>query len=243
MIITTAAGETKQAYDILVIATGTRTIGDLPWKSSQDGYQATKDILDKYRDLVKSSKSIVVAGGGPTGVETAGELGFEYGKTKEITLITSAAELCHDCFPINVSQFAEKELLKLHVKITKGVRVTDSKPTADGKTELTLDNGETKTVDLYLPTVGMLPNSEFIPKALLDDKGYVAVDEFLRVKTVKDVWAVGDISNLDPAQIIYLNKQITAIAKNLDLVIKGKEPVAYKSGGDRKFPVSSSCPL
>lgn len=236
VIITTASGESKQAYDLLVLATGTRTTGELPWKASPAGYQATKDILHKYRDQVKSAKSIVIGGGGPTGIEAVGELGFEYGKTKDITLITAAPELAHDCLPVNISQGAEKELQKLNVNFIKGVKITDSKPTADGKTELLLDNGQTKTVDLYLPTVGLLPNSGYIPKTLLDDKGYVIVDEYLRVKGAEGVWAVGDISNIDPSQFVYLQKQIPAITKNLDLVLKGKQPIPYKSGGDRGFP-------
>lgn len=238
VIITTAAGETKQTYDVLVLATGTRTTGDLPWKASLKGYQATKDILDKYRDLVQSADSIVLGGGGPTGVEAAGEIGFEYGKTKDITLITAGPELCDDCLPVNISKVAEKELQKLHVKITKGVKITSSTLNAEGKTELTLSNGETKTVDLYLPTTGLLPNSEYIPKSLLDDKGYVIVDEFLRVKGIENAWAVGDVSNIDPSQFVYLQKQIPAMTKNLDLVLKGKQPVAYKSGGDRESPCS-----
>jgi len=85
--ISTASGEMKQQYDILIIATGSRTIGDVPWKGSLSGFEATRDSLHKIQDQVKVAKSIVIGGGGPTGVETAGELGFEYGKAKKITLV------------------------------------------------------------------------------------------------------------------------------------------------------------
>jgi NADH dehydrogenase FAD-containing subunit len=226
----------------LILATGTRTIGDLPWKSSVKGYEATKEILHKYRDQVKTAKSIVLGGGGPTGAETAGELGFEFRKSKEITLITSAPELCADSLSVNIAKVAEKELQKLHVKIVKGVKITGVKPTEDGKTELTLDNGETKITDLYLPTVGVLPNSEYVPKALLDEKGYVVVDQNLRVKNATDIWAAGDIIDIEPSQLVYCEKQATALAKNLDLTLKGKEPVPYKTGGDRKYFSSPSLP-
>lgn len=217
-----------------MLATGTRTNGDLPWKASLSGYQATKDNLHKYQDLVKHAKSIALGGGGATGVEAAGELGFEYGKTKDITLITAAPELVPDGLIISASKFAEKELKRMHVTVMKGVKIIDSTTTVEGKTELTLGNGEKKIVDLYLPTTGNYPNSEYIPKALLDDKGHVVVDEYLRVKNADAAWAVGDISNADPSQIVYLMKQIPAISKNIDLVIKGKQPIAYKTGGDRE---------
>jgi NADH dehydrogenase FAD-containing subunit len=166
-------------------------------------------------------------------VETAAELGFEYGKTKEITLITAGKELLVDSMPTNIAQGAESTIKKLNVTVIKGVKILSSTPTADGKAELSLDNGEKKIVDLYLPTIGVIPNTEYVPKNLLDDKGQVVVDEYLKVKGAQDVWAAGDLTNLDFAQIIYAEKQATAAAKNLDLVLNGKEPVPYKSGGDR----------
>lgn len=190
--------------------------------------------MHKTQEQVKAAKSIVVGGAGPTGVETAAELAFEYGKTKEVTLITAGKELLTDCMPTNIAQGAEATIKKMHVNVVKGVKILSSTPAADGQTELSLDNGEKMTVDLYLPTIGVIPNTEYVPKKLLDDKGQVIVDEFLRVKDTQDIWAAGDLTNLDFAQIIYCEKQATAAAKNLDLVLKGKEPVVYKSGGDRK---------
>jgi NADH dehydrogenase FAD-containing subunit len=205
----------------------------VPWKSSLNGYEHTRNGLHKIQEQVKAAKTIVVGGAGPTGVETAAELGFEYGKAKEITLVTAGNELLVDSMPTNIAQGAENTIKKMHVNVVKGVKVLSSTPTADGKTELSLDNGENMIVDLYLPTIGVIPNTEYVPKNLLDDKGQVVVDEFLRVKATEDIWAAGDLTSLDFAQIVYTEKQATAAAKNLDLVLKGKEPVAYKSGGGR----------
>lgn len=204
----------------------------MPWKSSLNGYEHTRDGLHKIQKQVNAAQTIIVGGAGPTGVETAAELAFEYGKTKEVTLITAGEELLVGSMPTNIAQGAEGTIKKLGVNVVKGVKITASTPTSDGKTELSLDNGETRLVDLYLPTIGMIPNTEYVPKNLLDDKGQVVVDEFLRVKGVQDVWAAGDVTNLDFAQIVYAEKQATAAAKNLDAVLKGKEPVAYKESGE-----------
>jgi NADH dehydrogenase FAD-containing subunit len=87
--ISTPKGDRTQAYDILIIATGAHSVGDVPWKASLSGYQATVDTLHKIQEQVKAAKTIVVGGAGPTGVETSGELGYEYGKDKEITLVCS----------------------------------------------------------------------------------------------------------------------------------------------------------
>lgn len=58
-------------------------------------------------------------------------------------------------------------------------------------------------VDLYIPTIGLLPNTEYVPKHLLNEKGDVMVDQFLRVKSVEDVWAAGDIVDCQPGQFVY----------------------------------------
>lgn len=60
----------------------------MPWKN-EGSYEHGKETLHGMQRRVYAAKSIVVGGAGPTGVETAGELGFEYGKVKEITLVSS----------------------------------------------------------------------------------------------------------------------------------------------------------
>ena len=85
--VATAKGEKVITYDILILATGTRTKGDIPFKLG-DSYEATRDALHDFQSKVKKANSIVVGGAGATGVETAGELAFEYGKQKTITLVS-----------------------------------------------------------------------------------------------------------------------------------------------------------
>lgn len=67
------------------------------------GYDATKDLLHKVQKQVKAAKSIVIGGAGATGVEAIAELGFEYGKSKELTLITSGKELLVGTMPTNIA--------------------------------------------------------------------------------------------------------------------------------------------
>jgi NADH dehydrogenase FAD-containing subunit len=100
-----------------------------------------------------------------------------------------------------------------------------------GQTELTLSDGSKMTCDLYLPTTGLIPNNSYIPTSLLDQNGYVLVDEFLHVKGTNDAWAVGDISSVQRPQFINTDKQSTAVAKNIGLVLKGQTPVKFATGG------------
>ena len=90
VVVTTGGAEKAIDYDILILATGSRTKGgDTPFKP-RESYEATLNALHDFQDRVKKANSIVIGGAGPTGVETAGELGFEYGTTKNITLV------CHN---------------------------------------------------------------------------------------------------------------------------------------------------
>jgi len=53
--------------------------------------------------------------------------------------------------------------------------------------------------DLTLWAVGKVrPHSTFLPPAVLDDEGFVRVDEFLMVSGHPDVFAVGDVAATDP---------------------------------------------
>lgn len=77
-------------YDHLILATGSRTINDTPLKGL-GSTDKTKAALHDFQGRIEKAKIIVVAGGGVTGVEVAGELGFQYGRIKEILLVCSTA--------------------------------------------------------------------------------------------------------------------------------------------------------
>ena len=80
-----SVGETLD-YDYLILATGSHTRGHTPFKGLGTT-EETRDALHDFQSEVTKSKTIVIAGAGVTGVETAGELAFEYGRGKEIFLV------------------------------------------------------------------------------------------------------------------------------------------------------------
>lgn len=86
-----ANGEKMIDYDILLLTTGSSVNSEAPFKGL-GSTQATKDALHKFQGRVKNARSIVVAGGGPTGIETAGEIAYVYGSEKKITLVSSRLE-------------------------------------------------------------------------------------------------------------------------------------------------------
>jgi NADH dehydrogenase FAD-containing subunit len=83
--ISSSSGNRVLKYDFLILATGSRTKVETPFKGL-GSTETTKDALHDFQARVKMAKTIVVAGAGVTGVEIAGELAFEYGKQKKIIL-------------------------------------------------------------------------------------------------------------------------------------------------------------
>jgi len=223
-------GPRTLTYDQLVLATGANCPStEVPWKASGT-YEEALALLHATADKVKAAQHIVVAGAGPTGVEVAGELGFEYGKTKEIVLLSGDDTLVGGDI---TAPGAANELKKLRVTIKHSSRVVSSAPAPDGtggKTVLTLASGDSLTTDLYLPTMGLVPNSSYVAPRYLDAArhGTVVVDDLLRVSGTANVWAAGDVISRPRAGFMITQKQAASVAKNVDLVLKGRDPVPAK---------------
>jgi apoptosis-inducing factor 2 len=118
--------EISISYHALVLATGSRSQSPV-WSSYGNGHEEIETALANANAQVKSAKSIVIAGGGPAGVETAGEIaeylngtpGWFQTRPKnpkaQITLITSSEKLLPVLRPAIAKQ-AEYDLNRLGVE-------------------------------------------------------------------------------------------------------------------------------
>ena len=66
---------------------------------------------------------------------------------------------------------------------------------------ITLDNGTILNVKGVFIYVGYRPATEFVPKEILDENGYVKVNEKLETE-INGVYAIGDIINKDTYQLV-----------------------------------------
>lgn len=203
-VTTASAGDRTLNYDFLVLATGARApTDDVLWKNPGT-YEEGTSKLRAIGERVQAAQSYVIGGAGMTGVETAAELKYEYGG-KEVTLICAGPELLNGD---SLASGAESQIAKLGVKIRKDVKVTGSTPGADGKTEVALSDGSTISTDMYIPTVGVVPNSEFLPASMLTERKYVSVDEHFRVKGHQNIWAAGDVVSIPRATFGHTDKTV-----------------------------------
>ena len=214
--------DSSMRYDSLVIASGTSFASAL-WTVA-DGEQPLIDALKLYHASIPKAQSILIAGGGPAGVETAGEFGETYGGKKEITLLSGSTRLLSRLHNKGVGADAQSRLTKMGIRvINDNVRVTSSRREGD-KEVLQLSDGTTKTVDVYIEATGDKPNSKFVPSAWLNDNNYVKTDgQTLRldVPGVRDVYCVGTVASYSNGSIMDATFSTSAILHSIKLDLQG----------------------
>ncbi|XP_019178449.1 PREDICTED: internal alternative NAD(P)H-ubiquinone oxidoreductase A1, mitochondrial-like isoform X2 [Ipomoea nil] len=137
----------------------------------------------------------VVVGGGPTGVEFSGELSDfikrdvhqRYAHVKDyihVTLIEAKEIL--SSFDDRLRIYATKQLTKSGVRLVRGV-VQDVQPK-----KIILNDGTEVPYGLLVWSTGVGPSSFVESLDIPKSHGRIGVDEWLRVPSVQDVFAIGD---------------------------------------------------
>ena len=263
-IINTTVGEID--YDYLVMAFGAKTnfFGNkdieattLPMKSVSEAMKLRNTILRNLELALteedparkQALMNIVVVGGGASGVEIVGAvaemkkniIARDYpdldSSQMHIYLVNAVDRLLSAMDPVS-SKRAERDLKELHVHIRQPQFATEYK---DGilKTSAGLEI-PTQTV---IWVSGICANTvEGFPAESIGHAGRFLTDRFCRVKGVKDVYAIGDVSLVEgdeeyplghPQLAQVAMQQAKTVAKNFKAMSKGKElkPFKYKNLG------------
>jgi NADH dehydrogenase FAD-containing subunit len=244
---TTDTEETLQ-YHALVVATGSQTYH--PAFSMSSDAQSTLDAITSTNKAVNSAKKIVIVGGGPTAVEFAGEVGeHRNGKSgnpapkTSITLITADKQLLPMLRPA-IAEAAEQKLKALGVNVVYKTRVTKSTNTKSGGAVLTLSTGKEMNTDLVIPAYGVTPNSSWLPKELLNEKGYLINNpKTLRVDAAGPrVYAFGDVASYSRNNIWDITMALPTLAVNMKrdlLSYNSMLPDDKPKGKDRVYTVDT----
>jgi apoptosis-inducing factor 2 len=237
------------SYWALVLATGTRTYSPLYSLQGND-YSEIEDALKRTQAQLRTAKHILIVGGGPSGVETAGEIGehlngaagwFSSSPSNpkaKITLITSSSKLLPQLRQA-ISDTAEKYLNRVGVNVRYNTKLSSQESLGDGRTKVILHDGEEIETDLFIPAMGTLPLSEYVPDHLKDPAGYVIQnDTTLRVeKAGPRVYAVGDVGTASDNTLPTVMYSVPVLETNLkrDLLAAHKDAAAAATGKDRTF--------
>jgi NADH dehydrogenase FAD-containing subunit len=254
VFINLASGSTEKIdFYALVIATGTSTPSPLLGLNRDEEFLRTN--WTAFREALPTANSIIIAGGGPAGIETAGELGeFLNGRAGwlssnlenpkvPITVVTAGSKILPALRPA-IAKKAEEYLAKVGVTVVKNARVKNVAPQGAGtdsvatKAMLTLEDGKTLEADLYIPAIGTRPNTGFMQEALLTTDGRVDTNtSTLRVdKAGPRIYAVGDVASYARPAVHLILGAIPVLCANIKrdlLLASGKEESSV--GKDRVF--------
>lgn len=220
-------GETSYPYDFLVLSTG--SVPQEPSPSLEEKINFFKAENEK----LKAATNILIVGGGPTGVELAGEIVTDF-PDKKVTLVHGGPRL--------LEFIGEKAGVKaLKWLQSKGVTVKFNEKIEDVSAAQWGSSGTFKTVsgeeiptDYLAVAIGRTANAGWVGETFASamDKGSIKVDPFLKVEGQEDVFAAGDVSSLSPKLGYLAVQQAICIAGNIKAVIeaeaKGKPVKALK---------------
>ena len=224
-VVTNEGASRTIHYDAVVIATGSHFRENMPFKN-MSSTEETKDRLHEFTKQIASASSIVVAGAGITGVELAAELGTQYGGKKQITLIADKSLPLAEKFKTDMRDTVRRELERFQVKIIPNAKVSSvTKTPGSNQTTVALaktdGTKQTLEADVFIPTYGIVPNTQFVPAALLDARGYVKQTKTLQVEGQDNVFVVGDAGNLQEPQAKPTDDQVVHLVKVLDAYLAG----------------------
>ncbi|UDY34537.1 FAD-dependent oxidoreductase [Dermatobacter hominis] len=209
-------------YDVAVIASGT-TNGF--WRRSEvEDLAAVEAGITEVATSIDRASSIAIIGGGPTGVSSAYNLAKRRAGL-DVHLFYAQDEPLPGYHPKTRRRLI-RELAEAGVHLHPGHRA--SVPAGSPTDRLTTAPVEWTTgqepfvADLVLWSIGdVQPNSGFLPREMLDEHGFVMVDEHLRVQSHRDIYAVGDVAASDPARSSARNFGYRVVVRNIRRAERG----------------------
>jgi len=221
-------------FDYLIVATGSAYA--FPFKV-QRGDQ--DELVKTYQNLqgeIRDAKEILIVGGGPVGIELAGEI-LHFHPKKSVIIVHSRKMLLSDNEPEKLRAKLGRELTSLGCKFHLGERakIEDIKELVEGPINylkgnrtIEMESGMKIDTDLvFLATGARINCASYIDsmKSSISNRNELVVNDHGQVlkegdKYYENIFALGDCSSWG-AKLAYLAmKQAPVVAKNIRYHIK-----------------------
>ncbi|AWE48427.1 NAD(P)/FAD-dependent oxidoreductase [Streptomyces nigra] len=227
-------------YDVLVIATGADY--EEPARFTGSTVEEAAASFRGHQRRIAEARSLLVVGGGPSGVELAAELRLANARAT-VTLAHSGRRLLSRFGTGRMGRHARSWLERHDVRVLLDTFVSSAGGAGTGLRD---QAGHPLGADVVFWTTGTTPNTLWLRLAgrgdWLDERGHVKVDEHLRVVGRRDVFAIGDVNNVSEAKLspsAVAQGEATAhnIRAHLDHGKHGNTPRPYKPAPVRVFSV------
>jgi nitrite reductase (NADH) large subunit len=191
-----AADGTVTPYDKLIIATGSRAfVPDIPGlhrpgRGYHQGVFAFR-TLDDTRAMIRYAREherAVVIGGGLLGLEAARGLQSHLG---QVTLVHSAPHLMNAQLGAAAGQILRRSVEQLGIEVVTGARTTEILG-RQSVTGVRLGDGRVIGCDVVVVAAGIRAATEVAEASGLPVGRGVVVDDQLRVRGERDIYAVGE---------------------------------------------------
>ncbi|OBK18923.1 FAD-dependent oxidoreductase [Mycobacterium asiaticum] len=219
-----------ERYDALVISTG---VSNGFWR--QPTLQSAADVganLYAAHEQLATARSVIVVGGGAAAVSAAVNMASTW-PHKQVDLYFPGERPLGEYHP-RIWNRIHRRLQQLGVGLHAGHRavVTDHF-TGDEITNepVRWSSGQTPAVaDAVLWAIGRVrPNTAWLPKELLDERGFVQVTPELWVPSHPEVFAVGDVAATDPLRSSARNRGDALVARNIRARFEGRPLRAFRA--------------
>ena len=250
--------EASMPYTHLVLACGSRVnIAEIPGladrgyalKTVMDAIALGNDLIGNFEAASAESDpevrrrllSVVVIGGGFSGVEVAGHIADlmravhryypELAKVpRKIHLLQKPDRILPELNHKGLSEFALKKLRQNKIDVRLETTAKEVTPTA-----VELASGEVIDAGIVVCTIGTETQPMIKGLGLALEKGRLKTDPDMRVSETKNIWAIGDCAFVpnaynnhpSPATGQFALQQAMQLAKNIRREITGKSTVPF----------------
>lgn len=218
-----------EPYDALVIATG---VSNGFWRTP--ALQGEADVsagLDDAHARIASAGSVMVIGGGAAAVSSAWNIAKRWPDKRVDLYFPGDHALAHH-HP-RVWEMLRRRLDERGVALHGGHRAVI--PEGFRADEITREpvawsTGQpASTADAVVWAIGRVsPNTTWIPSELLDQRGFLVVDDHLRVSGADGVYAVGDVAATDPLRTSARARADRLLARNIRADLGDGTPGRFK---------------
>jgi apoptosis-inducing factor 2 len=211
-------------YDYLVLATGSNYEGDLVKPVSGSVGERSRHFTSVHRHLASAGRVLIV-GGGAVGIELAGEI-IESFPEKRVTVVEAGPHI----LPVTSEKprrWAADFLLRHGAKLLTGERIIAPAAIPPGNLDArggqaVTDAGSRIDYDVGFWCVGLKPDASYLnahfPEAL-DARGLIRVSGDLRVIGERQIFAVGDTTDLPDKGAMWARYHAEVAIRNLKRLI------------------------
>ena len=227
----------KVKFEYLVLSTGSSPnyFSIKGVKEYCSFFNTNKDQLNLKKLLnktisVDTNNKIFIIGGGPSGVELACKISDLYKSKFEVIIVEKNSEILNNSKSFNKEE-AEKTIERKNINLMKNcsvVQITDEQILLSNES----DEVETFSYCEVIWTAGIKPNLPEFNKQIQKINNKILINENLQLKDFPNVFAIGDISQVDSNNSFPVTAQVAMqqgehVALNLKLLINNEKLIPF----------------